>query len=418
MRLHLLFSKKSIMSRIKRYLEELEEEQQRGYSLPVTEKQICSHHFFDKYLNKHIISNGHDGVCSYCKRQEKVLSLSDFITYVGDELANYLGNIDNENLYLASSFYDDADEQIPGIKRYGPYAVPDNKTIYEDAREVMEDFNLISNSEELNNDIENCLHVNNWIKRDPFGMELHEELSLSWKEFCRLVQNNRRYTFFKSPLFEDPTIKGEYGLSDILTELGHMVPLLDKELPAGEIVYRCRPENSDNPVEVFKDITSAPPNLAKANRMSPTGISMFYGSFDKATPIKEILSYSSENIPKYIYEGTFQVIKPLHVVDLYSIDSSFWMPNSQEHLFLDRFHNEISKPANSNNPEIDYVPSQIFTEYLRYLCKNKEGSNYDGIVFKSAQTGLENIVLFYDDKDSAKVLSLVPDSLVKLTPPY
>lgn len=406
------------MSRIKRYLEQLEEEQQRGYSLPSEEKYICGHHFHDKYLNEYIKSQGQDGVCSYCQKQDVVMAMSDFISYIGDELSTYLGNIDNENLYLASSFYDDEDEEIPGIKRYGPYAVPDDRTVYEEAREVMEDFNLISDSEDINNDIEKCLHVNNWIKRDPFGIELHEELSLNWKEFCRLVQNKQRFTFFKSPMFEDLFPKGENGLMDILTELGSMMPLLERDLPVGKTIYRCRPANADDIVTSFKDITSAPPHLAKANRMSPTGISMFYGSFDKATPIKEILSYSSENLPQCIYEGTIQIIKPLHVIDLYSIDYSFWMPLRQEHLFLSKFHNEISKPANSKNPEVDYIPSQIFTEYIRYLCKNRNGGNYDGIIFKSAQTEKENIVLFYDDKNSSSVLSLAPNGIEKLTHPY
>ena len=275
------------MSRIKRYMEQLEEEQQRGYSLPSEKKYICGHHFHDKYLNEHITSNGLEGVCSYCQRNDIVMAMSDFISYIGDELSSYLGNIDNENLYLASSFYDDEDEKIPGIKRYGPYAVPDDITVYEEAREVMADFNLISDSEDISNDIEKCLHVNNWIKRDPFGIELHEELSFEWKEFCRLVQNKQRFTFFKSPMFEDLFPKGENGLMDILTELGSMMPLLERDLPVGKTIYRCRPTNADDIVTSFKDITSAPPHLAKANRMSPTGISMFYGSFDKATPIKE-----------------------------------------------------------------------------------------------------------------------------------
>ena len=94
------------------------------------------------------------------------------------------------------------------------------------------------------------------------------------------------------------------------------------------------------------------------------------------------------------------------------------MPLRQEHLFLSKFHNEISKPANSKNPEVDYIPSQIFTEYIRYLCKNRNGGNYDGIIFKSAQTEKENIVLFYDDKNSSSVLSLAPNGIEKLTHPY
>ena len=48
------------------------------------------------------------------------------------------------------------------------------------------------------------------------------------------------------------------------------------------------------------------------------------------------------------------------------------------------------------------MPTQIFTEYIRFM------NNYhiDGIIYRSSMTGKKNIVLFYDNKDSADVLQL------------
>lgn len=82
-------------------------------------------------------------------------------------------------------------------------------------------------------------------------------------------------------------------------------------------------------------------------------------------------------------------------------------PNEFECLTRDLLHEEISKDiSKEDNTEVEYVPSQIFTEYLRYLCKDSDGSNYDCIIYKSSITGCRNVVLFYDQKASASVLCL------------
>ena len=71
------------------------------------------------------------------------------------------------------------------------------------------------------------------------------------------------------------------------------------------------------------------------------------------------------------------------------------------------FHNEISKKLWPNdNGEVEYIPTQIFTAYLRYLCKTSDDNHYDGIIYKSATTRRRNVVLFYDQKTSASVLSI------------
>ena len=78
----------------------------------------------------------------------------------------------------------------------------------------------------------------------------------------------------------------------------------------------------------------------------------------------------------------------------------------QETLFLIRFHREISKPLKKGDTEVEYVPPQIFTEYLRYLCRNSQDKPYDGIVYRSSLTGEKNVALFYDNKTSEQILEL------------
>ena len=50
----------------------------------------------------------------------------------------------------------------------------------------------------------------------------------------------------------------------------------------------------------------------------------------------------------------------------------------------------------------EYVPTQIFTEYIRFM----NNCHIDGIVYRSSLTGRKNIVLFYDNETSDQVLQL------------
>ena len=85
----------------------------------------------------------------------------------------------------------------------------------------------------------------------------------------------------------------------------------------------------------------------------------------------------------------------------------------QKYSFLRSFHDEISKPVDPNDEAIDYIPTQVFSEYLRYIQKTDSGKKYDGIIYKSSLTTKKNIVLFYDNKTSEDVLILNNIEIVK-----
>ena len=366
------------------------------------EKYVCSHHFEDKYLNGYIKKYGETGVCSYCGHKEMVIDMSDLADHIGMTISIFFNDVDSECLPLASSYFDDEEEQIPGIKRAGCFVVPENAEIYEDTSEMMEDLGLHTDCYSLNNDIDHLFEDNMWIKKNPFELWWNEEMELQWKRFAEMVKHSRRFTFLAMPKVN--------GSENILEELNGVILHTDgvlHQIPIGTILYRTRSLDKalDNSFG-FKDITSAPNASAGQCRMSPAGVSMFYGAFDKETAISESIKSADE---KVLVIGEFKTIRELTVVDLTALptDVSIWMDKWEGIAFLKSFHKDITQPLLKEAKEaIEYVPSQIFTEYLRWMFTDKQGRNVDGLVYKSCKTKKANVVLFCNNEESREWVKL------------
>lgn len=394
-----------------------DENRARGYRVPDHDKKyLCLSHFDNQHLINLLTPLSTKGRCSYCGKKSNVIDLADFIETVCARLVEYIGPIDNEGLYLASSFMDDEEEDVPGWTKRGPYIAPDNVEYYDSGRDVMYDFDLCTDNEVLNKDIEDCLYVEGWIRRDPTGLPMKDKMIFSWKAFASLVKSKLRYTFFRSEEYYEDIDGNYYRGNDIIADISSMVGVVRRLLPVGTKLYRGRPKDGKAPYMEFKDLTAPPSKSAKNNRMNPQGISLFYGSLDKETPISEIQNYLDDK-SKNIFLGEFETTKELNIIDLCSIPTpDFWMCENgdwQKYSFLRSFHDEISKPVDPNDEVIDYIPTQVFSEYLRYIQKTDSGKKYDGIIYKSSQTNKKNIVLFYDNKTSEDVLILNNIEIVK-----
>ena len=394
-----------------------DENRARGYRVPDhDEKYLCLSHFDNQHLINLLTPLSTKGRCSYCGKKTNVIDLADFIETVCARLVEYIEPIDNEGLYLASSFMDDDDEDVPGWTKRGPYIAPDNVEYYDSERDVMYDFDLCTDNEVLNKDIEDCLYVEGWIRRDPTGLPMKDKMIFSWKAFASLVKSKLRYTFFRSEEYYEDIDGNYYRGNDIIADISSMVGVVRRLLPVGTKLYRGRPEDEKAPYTEFKDLTAPPNKSAKNNRMNPQGISLFYGSLDKETPISEIQNYLDDK-SKNIFLGEFETTKELDIIDLCSIPTlDFWMGENgdwQKYSFLRSFHDEISKPVDPNDEAIDYIPTQVFSEYLRYIQKTDSGKKYEGIIYKSSLTTKKNIVLFYDNKTSEDVLILNNIEIVK-----
>lgn len=382
------------------------EAESRGYYLPDENRFLCVNHFDDIYLKDFVRSHSHKGVCSYCGEETNVISLSKFIEYIMKRISQNYISPDDDGLYLSSSFYDDEDEVIPGLKKVGSYITRESAETFDSTKDLLFEIGLVSDNEELNEDVEGCFINDEWIQKDSMIRTIKEELSDLWKDFVKMVIHQRRYTFYTLPQFADSYYSEENGLQNILSELSHTMNELDlyKTLPTNTVLYRCRYVDCEEEVCSFDDLTSPPDDKAAENRMNPTGVSMFYGMFNPEMVKEE----ARDPEKKFCVIGEFATTTELTVLDLSKLPPlSFWNEHWQELSFIYSFTKEVSKPISAEHNSVEYVPTQIFAEYIRYCCKDRNGEGIDGIQFNSSKTNGVNIVLFYNQKESHTILELV-----------
>lgn len=130
--------------------------------------------------------------------------------------------------------------------------------------------------------------------------------------------------------------------------------------------------------------------------MSPAGIPMFYGSDDKTTTLAEM-----PELPRFYAIATFKTLRTLRVLDLTKVEapSIFDLSDQADYdwlVFMGQFLRDFSSPIERDDRiHIDYVPTQIITEYLRDV--KLDGGHLDGIKYRSSRNrGGVCYVLFID----------------------
>lgn len=387
------------MGLVKKFWMELEEKGDWPFGLE--HKKVCTHHFEDFYLNKMIEEYGEQSECSYCGKHGVVCSMQKFMEQVSWKIHMYFDDVNNASLYYSDSFYDDENEVIPGFKRVGEYVAPKEAEYFESTLDLMDDLGLVTDDDELNKDIEDVFTTQEWIERDILHEDYRRALFDQWKQFANAVTHSRRYTFLATPEFL-PLIKGDEKSErkDILSSLKELIvgQKLVRTLKEGTILYRARRVKDINKKYVFSDITAAPDDVATVNRMSPAGVSLFYASFNKSTAVDECYGEKTDAL----LLGEFVTKKALNVFDLTKIPGpSFWMDGWQENQFLHSFNREITKKLDPMDANLlQYIPTQVFTEFLRYMFVDGKGRKLDGMIYGSSKTREKNVVLFCNQRES------------------
>ncbi|MFG2873943.1 RES family NAD+ phosphorylase [Streptomyces sp. NPDC048337] len=213
-----------------------------------------------------------------------------------------------------------------------------------------------------------------------------------WSLFRQQVGHHRRFT-----LLAGPDRHGAPSSVAMLDEVSAVVDRLGlvRTLPAGQQVWRGRMRRDPTPPGyAAADIGSTPLARATANRMSPVGVSMFYGSENVATVLAEITAHDPR---PYAAVAAFELIRPIPVVDLATVPAapSVFDPDRRSLIrsvgFMRSFSEDLSRPVTRDGHEhLAYVPTQVLTEYFRCLSP----LSVDGIAFRSAHNGGVNYVLF------------------------
>ena len=135
---------------------------------------------------------------------------------------------------------------------------------------------------------------------------------------------------------------------------------------------------------------------------------MFYGSESKDTAIKEITH--EDRKPKFATIGAFATKGELRLLDLTRTPADPGLFDRDMHeirpviMFLNAFIDDLTRPIIKDGREhIEYVPSQIVTEYFRHLFRDEDGNPLHGILFPSAvDPAGKSCVLFFGPAEDHK----------------
>lgn len=241
-----------------------------------------------------------------------------------------------------------------------------------------------------------------WCQAYPYRLRPDERLASNWERFARYVREEARYLFLSTGRsgaeHPDPD---EIEPAAMLEELGVSIVNsgLIRRLPAGTDLFRARQHRLEETLVTPAELGSPPRDHAGANRMSPAGIPMFYGAEDPETALAELRLVAHPRRATLARWSTARELVYLDLVDvdvpsLFDMTGRTWRP---WRLFLRKFAAEMAQPVSADSGGVDYVPTQIVTEFVRHELLGGDGSPVRGIRYRSAaRPGGVSWVLFID----------------------
>lgn len=244
-----------------------------------------------------------------------------------------------------------------------------------------------------------------WCTRHLYALGPDGALAYSWETFCELVKHESRFFFSQAPRkADDRELLPPGNLLELIANYAVAVGLV-RTMPAGQIYFRARYQQPGVTLRHPSELGPPTPEIAKQNRMSPAGIVMTYVSEDAMTALDE----TADELGTYAI-GQFRALRDITILDLAQLppipslfaEMSDTLPyDPHEALrFLHRLADDISRPiARDDRVHIEYVPTQVVTEFLR-TTKLPEGVKLDGIRYRSSRRdGGISLVLFADRRN-------------------
>lgn len=349
---------------------------------------VCYRHINDYAIEAFIKENAENGYCDYCKRKRKVVEFETMMKFI-------MGGI--------MEFYEDAAEFMRYESSEGGY----QGTIYDPQELIDDEVNLQITNDDLREHIIDCIDDRAWSDPTTYYESSRQILGYLWNYFKDIVKHRSRYMFAKTTKLKSFSYEqNAYGIMDDIGERVHTFGLI-KALPKKTVIYRCRQHEADEDIDDASKIASPPAASAKyANRMSPAGISMFYGAFDAATAKAETIDETIIKERPKLSTAVFTNNESLNMIDLTElppIPSIFDQEKRSEIYsigFLWDFVADLSAPIKHDGMEhIEYIPTQVVTEYFRYVFDSKDGKEIDGIIYPSSRKKNGKACVFFIDND-------------------
>jgi hypothetical protein len=191
--------------------------------------------------------------------------------------------------------------------------------------------------------------------------------------------------------------KGKHLLDELFADLptlgaGKAIVTLE---PGAEFstLYRARIVDHLSDAEAFirnpaQKIGPPPPPLARAGRMNPVGVPVFYGAFSEEVAVAEV----RPPVGAVVAVGKFSLLRPVRLLDVSFLPfayhgESIFSPSydrlRNKVVFLEKFHHHISRPVLPSDEALEYLPTQAVAAYVA----NVMGLN--GVIYGSTQIGAE-----------------------------
>ncbi|MDC6296221.1 HEPN-associated N-terminal domain-containing protein [Ralstonia pseudosolanacearum] len=371
------------------------ESTERGWS--ECDKLVCADCVEDAYLKDVIANNVFGNTCEYCGRTAPDLIAAPVLC-IQEEIAS-----------AVDFFYcEPSAAGVPYESREGGWLIEPTSTT-----DVLLSLNLECH-DDLFDDIEGLFLTTDWVpsaKGHWASSHAHELLRAAWEAFTEIVKHRTRY-FFSLPTAEDDSESKQPEPAELLARIGDYVKnfALFKHLEASTSLYRARVWADPDVLPDAASIGAPPSEKAAAGRMNPAGIAYLYLAREPQTAFAETLSRP----PCIGAVGMFKTCRSLRVLDLValptkpSIFDSGHRTEWTELTFLKGFVDAITIPiAKDGREHVNYVPSQIVSEYFAKVFRDADGEQLDGIVYPSTvRPSGQNVVLFpnswgeFDDKVS------------------
>jgi hypothetical protein len=347
---------------------------------------VCDHCFSDEDLVERIKSYEKSGECSYCQKVRKfVAPFNEIVEFIRERM---------------ETFYGLAVDQLPYESREGGY-----QSRHEDTYDCLYNsigLDITSDRDDLLRDeLVDEIGDEVWCDYDWLALEIDESLLFSWEQFCNVTKSHRRF-FFHRIGETDQHHPDERSAFEFLHEVAELIQAhgFVRDLPKATIFFRARPNNG----RVWERATELGPPPAghslQSNRMNPPGIPMFYGSSSPALATGETRS-SDVTVGAFTAARALRVVDLAHLTPVPGVFSEATRKETQTLAFLHQLTEKMAEPvAQDNRVNVDYIPTQIVTEFLRDFSFIE--GQIDGIQYVTAlsEPGF-NTVLFATQENVA-----------------
>ena len=324
----------------------------------------CTKCFTSSYLTNIIQSNKENGNCDFCDTENTSV-------YLAKELLPFFRNI--FSLYQVdenstSSLWNSINEDFEIIEEI---CLANSESLFKSIAE--------SEYDEFSDLFENNVSLQSKDLLDIKSSEIHS----IWHRFKEEIKFENRFHISKNNLIDLEQLKTFFNNEAFI-----------KIVKNGRCFFRCRISSKKGYGN--DEMWNPPKEFASSGRANPKGISYLYLGSSTETTLYE----TRASLFDYVSVGEFRLKEDIKILDLRNPDYDIvpWSENDSVELFIiyasfiKTLQEEISLPIRKQDKELDYIPTQYISEYIKSL-------GFDGVEYQSSLDSKgHNLAIFNPDK--------------------